>query len=407
MGNTHFYGFTDKDALSYKINEPITFTIYPANGTEIVKRKDITFYKWEIFFDGGRYESGYMPTKNNLVPLVLTVRLDRPGFVRVIVDACDENKTPLPDIIRFDGGAGADVYNIKQSTKIPDDFDEFWDKIVEDVYNSDITAAEMTEIQGDSQQKHHITYKLKVPTPFGRPAQGILTMPKDCKPESCAAKIHFCGYGVTETPVVYEKGVINLVVNAHGIEPEASKSYYDELFREPDGELFYYAFDNLENSNPHTCYFKGMMIRNLTAARYLKTLPQWNKKDFIATGISQGALQATTVAAHDKDVTSLDISIPWLCNVAGYLDNWKAGFGRIKGWAPEYAYGLSYFDTTIQATKVTCPVKINARLGDYTCPPSGIIALYNNLNTKKELNFYQNGTHVYKSPVDIISKLNN
>lgn len=398
MEKIHFYGTTDKNALSYKINEPVTFTVYPSDGEKITEIKEMKYYKWEIQTDDGRYENGYMYTKEGIVPLVLTTRLSRPGFIRVIVEACDGNKNPLSNVIRFEGGAGVDVENIELSTKIPEDFDEFWKVIKEDVSATDISSFEMTKISGEPEQNDHITYKIKVPAPYGVPAQGILTIPKNTENSTFPAAIHFCGYGVTKTIPVYGKDTINLVVNAHGIEPDAPQEYYDDLFREPDGKLFYYGFDNIENSSPHTSYFKGMMVRNLTALKFLKTLPQWDKKNLTSAGGSQGALQATTVAAQDKDITFLDIQIPWMCNIGGYRDNWKLEFGRMKGWTPEYALGLCYFDTAVQATRVKCPVKIMARLGDYTCPPSGIMALYNGLNTEKEITFRQNGTHGYDSP---------
>ena len=213
------------------------------------------------------------------------------------------------------------------------------------------------------------------------------------------------GYGVVPTPINCIEDKITLTVNAHGIAPNEKREYYDDLYREPDGELFYYGFDNIENSIPQTSYFKGMMLRNLIALKYLKTHPKWNKKKITAQGGSQGALQATTIAAQDDSITFLDISIPWLCNVGGYKSKWKSDTGRIRGWSPDYTYGLTFYDTAIQAMKVKCPVKISARLGDYICPPSGIMTLYNNLNTKKELRFYQNGTHGYESPVEVVSVL--
>lgn len=76
-------------------------------------------------------------------------------------------------------------------------------------------------------------------------------------------------------------------------------------------------------------------------------------------------------------------------------------------WAPDYTLVVRYFDTAVQATRVKCPVKIMARLGDYTCPPSGIMALYNSLTTEKEITFRQNGTHGYDSPGCEIYILNN
>jgi cephalosporin-C deacetylase-like acetyl esterase len=139
-------------------------------------------------------------------------------------------------------------------------------------------------------------------------------------------------------------------------------------------------------------YWRGMMIRNLIALKYLKTLPEWNGKDIISFGGSQGALQAVTVAAHDRDVTELIAHIPWFCNI-------KADTcGYLKGWRPDFAEGLRYFDTVVQGMKVKCPVTIYARLGDFVCPPASVMALYNSITSEKKIEFMQGGTHSYIPP---------
>lgn len=192
-----------------------------------------------------------------------------------------------------------------------------------------------------------------------------------------------------------EEGYITFMVDTHGLEPGLAEEYYKELGREPDGELYYYGFDNFENSNPDNVYFKNVIARDLMAARFIKTLPEWNKKELISEGGSQGAFLATSVVAHDKDVTKLNISIPWFCNLGGYKK------GRMRGWSPDYTEGLCYFDTANQMTRVECPVTVDARLGDYICPPSSVMAMYNNIKTKKKITFYQNETHAYECPVKI------
>ena len=47
----------------------------------------------------------------------------------------------------------------------------------------------------------------------------------------------------------------------------------------------------------------------------------------------------------------------------------------------------------------TCKVTITrAGLGDYTCPPSGVAILYNNMTCPKQINWMQNSTHGYLPP---------
>ena len=106
-----------------------------------------------------------------------------------------------------------------------------------------------------------------------------------------------------------------------------------------------------------------------------------------------GAFQATHAAAFDKDVTKLDIIVPWMCDLRG-----KSEGGRLDGWLPEAAHGLDYFDTVNAGARVTCPVEISAGLGDYVCPPSGITSLYHAISAPKTMTMLQNRTHGYTAP---------
>ncbi len=193
------------------------------------------------------------------------------------------------------------------------------------------------------------------------------------------------GYGINTTPTIYNDNAITAVFNAHGI--DTLLSHIELVEKYPD--LAGYGFSDLENSSNMTTYFRGMAIRNLMGLKYLKTLDEWDRKNIVSEGGSQGALQATTVAAHDSDITFLDIAIPGFCDLAA------VNYGYLSGWRPNFREGLRYFDTVAQGTLVKCPVRIFAGLGDYICPPSSVMSLYNEIKTLKTITFRQAKTHSY------------
>lgn len=390
-----FHGTTEKNSLSYKVGETIKFIVSPNKFTDSIKT-----YKWIVEGDDRTNASGTSVAEKDK-PLILLTHLECPGFVRVRVYACDDKYNELPDFDIYEGGAGADIDKIKCSTLTPCDFDTFWKKIEDDIAETKIDVLKKEEIVSDDVPKGFKAYDVSVKMPYSNPVRGILTYPKNASDGSLKAKLHFKGYGVCGLEIFCEENTVAFTVNAHGIETRADSQYYNELSKEPDGKLFYYGFDNIENSSPDTSYYKNMMARDLMAAKFIKSLSLWNKKDLVSFGGSQGAFQATTVAAHDKNITKLDIQIPWFCNIGGYKEN------RIRGWAPDYTLGLCYFDTANQAAKVSCPTEITAGLGDYICPPSGIMALYNNLKCKKKLKFFQNKTHSYNCPDEISYTIEN
>ena len=159
-----------------------------------------------------------------------------------------------------------------------------------------------------------------------------------------------------------------------------------------DGGYGGYAYDPELNKDPGKCFFNGMVMRVLRALEYLKTLPEWNKKDVIASGNSQGGLQTMWAAALDQDVTLASPAVTWCCDMAGAV---KAG--RLPGVFPiAYQPALDYYDPVFMAKRITQAEVIIRRggLGDYVCPPSGVAISYKNLSTlRKRIYWHQGSDH--------------
>lgn len=384
----YFKCTTDKPAISYKCGEKIVFTVSAKSNCADIPCE---YIHWKIAGDDGKFSEG-LGASNPGEPLVLETTLDRPGFVHLTCTAFLSTAIQDNSFDVLDAGAGAEVEKLEYCDSIPNDFDDYWNEVEQLVadFNYEILLNELVTKGIPDGFK---AFELKISTPSGRPASGFVTIPKaDGK---YPILIAFNGYGFAPAAPEYNKNTITAHFNAHGFENDLPQiklreKYYHELMRNKNNHS--YGFDPEENASNKTTYWRNMMIRNLIALKYLKTLSAWDGKNITARGGSQAALQATTLAAHDKDVTFLNIHIPWFCNL-----NAEAN-GYMQGWRPQFAEGLRYFDTVAQATRVKCPVLINSRLGDYICPPSTIMTLYNNFNCKKSLVFLQSGTHGYMPP---------
>ena len=187
-------------------------------------------------------------------------------------------------------------------------------------------------------------------------------------------------------------GQLVLRINAHGQELGRDEAYYKEFFESIKSRGYSYAFDPEQNKDPENCFFNGMVLRVLRAMEYLKSRPEWNGKDLIAAGGSQGGLQTMWAAALDPDVTVALPSITWCCDLAGASKD-----GRLTGpWRLKYVPELDYYDPVFMAKRIkTAEVKIQrAGLGDYTCPPSGLAISYKNLATpRKSIRWVQGSDH--------------
>ena len=378
-------GTTDKDPVSYRPGEPMTFTL-SSSGGELVR--------WKRTGDDGKEETGEAKAAE---PVVVKTSLDRPGFVRIVAKLLDKSGKVLA---RFDGGAGASVDEIRPDNPEPADFDAFWARHKATLAKVPMDGATCREIASGRDDVK--LYEVSIPCAGPRPSTGFLSVP--VKPGKYPARVHFHGYNASWLPDarntpwrgMLPTNCIWLAVSAHGYELNREDAYYKALRKECGSNGHDYAFDPVQNSDPEQAYFCGMTYRVMRGLQYLKSRPEWNGKTLVVSGGSQGGLQSIWAAALDHDVTECRPYIPWNCNIGG------PAAGRARGdWHIPWVPALGYYDAANMARRIprTCRVKVSwAGLGDYICPPSGVAAFYNNLSCPKSIKWVQGATHGYYPP---------
>ncbi len=376
---------TDKEPVSYLPNETMTFKVQLVDDGKPLAGKTL---KWLRTGDDGKSATGE-GTSSEGQPLEIKTSTDKPGFVRIEVSVLNADGTPVKDAknapLKFEGGAGVEPAKLAGYPE-PADFDAFW-KTQKARLAAVPLKASLTEVASKNPKCQ--VFDVKIDCAGGKPVSGYLSIPKNAKEKSLPAQLSFRGYSVCGADPEPYDGMIVLQINAHGIENGREPAYYKAL---QEGALKGYGFNNAENAKPETAYFNGMMLRVMRALEYLKSRPEWNGKTLIASGGSQGGLQAVTAAALDRDVTRCNASKPWCCDLGGIK------LGRLRGWRPDYADGLGYYDVVNMAKRVTCETFISAGLGDYVCPPSGVSVLYNNVKAPKTIEYIQGSTHGYTPP---------
>ena len=381
----YFRGSTTKDAVGYTCGEEMIFELELVHDGRLF---GVPLFKWECFGDDGAASSGFVPGESGRLTVTRSIKV--PGFVHVIVTACALDGKPLEGIDKFEGGAGAQIDDIRQGVEDPDDFDEFWKTQLEKLDGVEPELLMKKEI--DSGDPDYVAYDIRLKSVGEVPVSAILTMPRNAAPGSLAGRLYFHGYGYAGSLIYRVPGAACIDVNIHGHENMREQDYYDEYAKNHPG----FGFSRSENQRPETCFFANLILRDIQAVRWMRTLPEYDGKGFYINGGSMGAMQSVNVAAHIDDAKSLEIFIPWLCDLGGIK------VGRLRGWRPEFDEGLRYFDTAAQASRVKCPVSITCGLGDYVCPPSSEVVLWHNFRTEKSIKFVQNMTHPYR-PVEVIS----
>lgn len=395
------FGKTDKPPF-YRCGEPMNFEI-ELKGIDPKTLKHKYFIQWKRTGDDGKINEGKIPISQQ--PLKIATSLDRPGFVRIEAWIVDEKDKPIlkdyifrgkpaSQRIFFDGGAAADWEKIRQCQPEPEDFDRFWSAQKAKLAAIPVRST-LKQIDGP---KGIDLYEVSVSCAGSRPVTGYLSIPSGAKTDSLPVNVQFHGYGTTipVPPKSAPTKKIRFSVNAHGYDLGKDKEYYNEFFASIKSNSHRYAFDPEQNKNPETSYFYGMALRVMRALQFVQTLPQWDHKHLHVSGGSQGGLQTIWAAALDPVVTSSSVGFPWNCDIAQTKPQTLRNVG---GWMVQWIPGLDYYDACNHAKRIKSPITITrAGLGDYTCPPSGITAMYHNITAPKTIIYYQGAQHTYIQP---------
>ncbi len=395
--NVQVIGTTNKNPITYAVGEEMTFTIKADFGGQPPEGQYTI--KWDCYGDDGQKTNGVYQVSDQ--PLVIKTSLKEPGFVRIRATLYNPEGKTLKSLnsnkrletVAFNGGAGAEIDKLT-GTPEPEDFDEFWNAQKKKLDEVPIKFTMNKTSKPDAKVE---VYAVVVDCAGPRPVTGYLTIPANATPKSLPAQVRFDGYGVhgkCDTPdYPPAKGPgdrIDFHINAHGYELLRDAQYYQDFRESIKSNGIRYALDPVQNENRETAYFYGMVLRVMRALQFVKQLEQWDGKTLIASGGSQGGLQTIWAAGLDPDVTLATPVVPWCCDLGG-----TANFHRIPhNWGVQYSKSVDYYDPINFAKRIKCKVDITrAGLGDYTCPPSGIAVLYNNLKCPKKITWMQGSTH--------------
>ncbi|MBQ0032090.1 MAG: acetylxylan esterase [bacterium] len=427
LDNAWIKGTTDKDPISYKPGEKMTFTL-SAQGLDGELPAGEYFLEWTRSGDDGIRENGKEPLTAK--PFVYETKIDKPGFVRLQANVVDkdgkryvkkftgdattpEGKAAMNRFERqnkavfFDGGAGADIETLRTEPE-PKDFDAFWAK---QFARLDKVPMKDDRIEVKCANPKARIFAIRIDCAGLRPVTGYLSIPKAVdEGKAFPARLETHGYSGDRcthgTPSTARDNEIVLNINAHGlklVEFGATEADTKALRWETRSHDMSYAFDPKQSADPEVAYFNGMVLRVKRALQFLKTVKGWNGKDLIASGGSQGGLQTIWAAACGEGVTRAESGITWNCDIYtnGKLRKDPSLKLAADGWYIPWVDALGYYDAAIFGKRIpkSCRTVITrAGLGDYCCPPTGLAKLWNNIPGNKEILWVQGSQHGYVPP---------
>ncbi len=317
--------------------------------------------------------------------------LKQPGFLDLRLKATVDGKTSEHHV-----KVGFSPELLKPYTKNPADFDDFWQKKLEEARKTPL-AVECHKVEKYSTDQFDC-FLLKMRTDRQHSIYGYLTKPKQAQADSQSAARKYpvvlcppgAGIKTIKEPMrntYYAKnGFIRLEMEIHGLNPEMTEEQFREISTAFSGENGY-----LENGldNRDNYYMKHVYVACLRAIDYLCSLPEWDGRNVFVQGGSQGGALSLITAGLDSRVTACVANHPALSDMAGYAEKGRTGgyphFVRENQMlTAEKISTMQYYDVVNFARRIKCPVYLTWGYNDNVCPPTTSYIVWNLITAPKE-----------------------
>ena len=327
---------------------------------------------------------------------VFTGKLDAPGWLYFGFEVLDENGKALkgkdvykhkakPSIVT-EIGAIFDADKLLPAVKEPEDFDAFWASRRAELDKIPLEP-KLTELP--SKEKNVKLYAVEVQCAGSRPVTGYLAGPANAKPGKIPAVVEFLSWvnNDANSKVAVNRakqGVLAFYATWHGFPVGKDKAFYVKNIRAAvmGGRKY---IEDREKWVMGECY-----LRVMRALDFIKTRPEWDKKNLVVVGGSLGGAQTAAAAALDKDVTIALVGVPAFAEFDGSAAGREVSRlvvknRHLKAGDKRPYITCSYYDIVNFAPRTKCEVFVCTGFVDETCKPSNVLVYYNALKCKKSL----------------------
>lgn len=358
---------------------------------------EVQFYKYGIPQDGVTvsYEIGgdMMPAETSgsvtlkqgkaVIPIGT---MKEPGFRDCRMTATVDGKSYKHHV-----KVGFSPEKIKPYTQMPKDFKEFWDKNKAEAAKYPLTYTKELAKEYCTDKVDCYLVKLMLNS-RGQSIYGYLFYPKNATKGSCPVVLCPPGAGIKtiKEPLRHkyyaEEGCIRFEIEIHGLNPTMTAEEFKEISNAFNGRENGYLNNGLENRDNY--YMKRVYLGCVRSIDLLTSLPEWDGKNVIVQGGSQGGALALITTGLDPRVTACVANHPALSDMAGYKAGRAGGyphFFRTEGMdTPEKLKTMAYYDVVNFARLIKVPTYITWGYNDDVCPPTTSYAVYNTLDCPKE-----------------------
>lgn len=386
-------------AENYPYRSDVLWTTIPSHGDWLYKvgenaKVEVTFLKYgiprdvEVNYEIGpermkATRTGGVRLKNGRATINLGT-MKSPGFLDCKLKAVADGSTYEHHV-----KVGFSPDKLMPYTKNPDDFDDFWTSVLAEARKQPLTfTQEKVEKYSTSDFDCYLIH-LQVDRQ-GHSIYAYLTRPKAAGKYPVVLCPPGAGIKTIKEPMkrtFYAKnGFIRLEMEIHGLHPELSGEQFAQISRAFNGRNNGYIENGMDNRD--NAYLKHVYAACVRAMDYLTSLDDWDGKNVVVQGGSQGGALALVTAALDNRVTLCVANHPALADMAGSLAGRTDGYPHLVNMnqqlTPDRVRALQYYDVVNFARRVKCPVYMTWGFNDNTCPPTTSYIVWNLLSCPKE-----------------------
>lgn len=277
-------------------------------------------------------------------------------------------------------------------TQEPKDFWQFWQDNLKEAANYPLkfTKTPCPEFTTDKTDCYLVRIDLNRQH---QALYGLLMMPKNTKAGSHPVVLCPPGAGVkrikepNSRDYYPENGVIRFITEIHGMNPLMPEAYFEDVRSAFDGRTKGYLYQGIDSRDHY--YMKHVYLGLVRCIDFLCSLPEWDGKNVIAQGGSQGGALSLIAAALDPRVTLCVANHPALSDMAAAAEEGRTHgyphFSKAEGFLTEqHLQTLPYFDVCCFAPYIKAKTYMTWGYNDNTCPPTTSYAVWNLLKCEKE-----------------------
>lgn len=333
--------------------------------------------------------------------LVQMGTMQEPGFLACQYEFKATDGKTYRDLVKV-------AYNpeqIQSFTPMPKDFEQFWQKALREARKIPFEP-EYRDIP-DATNAQFVTKLVRVRVGKNKWMQGYLTMPiansQLLKANNQKYPIVLCPPGAGSQkiyPSDYfpQQGCIYLKIEIHDNDQLLPDAEYNTMRQKKcDGYI------RRGMASKDTYYYKDVYVGCARMVDFLCSLPEWDGKNVIVTGGSQGGALTIITAALNEKVTMCAPFYPALCDLTGFLHNRAGGWPKFfsdfyndsKTDIPneQAVETLQYFDVVNFARILKVPTFMSWGYNDDTCSPTSVWAAWNEILAPKEKDITPSSGH--------------